>query len=780
MNPHCFAPLSRKSLNIAVTGTYVPRQCGIATFTDDLCRAMDHSLGANGAVFAIAMDDSVNGYEYPQIVRLQIRDQSLPDYRLAAEHINNTEPDAVILQHEYGIFGGTAGKYILSFLERLRCPIITTAHTILDQPESVYRAVMQKIVELSDRIVVMSRRGMEMMSQAFPDSAAKVTFIPHGIPDMPFEETDAHKARFNLQDRRVILTFGLLSPNKGIEVMLRALPEVVGRYPNVTYVVLGATHPNVKRKSGEEYRNELKQLARRLGLEPNVLFLNRFAQLDELCQWLRASDLYVTPYLSKEQITSGTLAYAVGAGKAVISTPYWHAEELLSDGRGVLVPFGDSGALADAILELFDDDEKRNAMRRKAYAQGRQMIWPQVARQYIELVRDTMEQRYRRPRVVASPSREYVANFSELPEVDLRQMLNLTDDTGILQHARFATPDRDHGYCTDDNARALIAAAMYWSLSEDSSIVAKLHTYLSFLEYAFDPQSGRFRNFMSYDRRWLEQVGSEDSHGRAIWALGVLINESPTRTIRTLGERLFDQALPAVLDFTWPRAVAFALVGIDRYLRKFGVDSRVRRIRSQLAHWLLSRFLENRRPDWPWFEDSVTYCNARLADALLLSGQAMSNQQMLDVGLECLEWLLKVQTAENGRLSVIGCQGWMHADGRRARFDQQPVEAMSLVQACVDAYNISGSEMWLRRARWCFNWFLGNNDLNLPLYDFSTGGCRDGLEPSSVNENQGAESTLSWLISLCTMHKVDSEIAARDTQVDGRLARRDTMREMSL
>lgn len=769
-------------LSIAVVGNYVPRQCGIATFTKDLCRAMALRLDPSGQVFAIAMDDVPEGYDYPKRVRLQIRAETLGDYRTAAEFVNAIAPDAVVVQHEFGIFGGPGGKYILNFMQQVRRPIVTTVHTVLDNPQGHYRSVMDKVIEYSHRLVIMSQRGLAMMKAQYPGAADKLVFVPHGIPDLIVADSDSCKDRFDIQGRRMILTFGLLSANKGIDVMLRALPEVVKHYPDVLYVVLGATHPNIKRCEGEKYRNQLEELVSQLNLSDNVMFVNKFVELDELCQWISAADLYVTPYLAKQQVTSGTLAYAVGAGKAVISTAYWHAEEILADGRGVLVPFGDSPALTDSIIELFGDQRKCSAMRKKAYEFGRQMTWKQVGAQYIELVGQAVKDHQEQPKALGTPRGQYVKALSKLPQIDLQHLRNMTDSTGMFQHAVGITPNRKFGYCTDDNARALIVSAMCWSLTAEDSILPLMHTYLSFLHNAYDQQSGRFRNFMDYNRQWSEQTGSADSHARAIWALGVLVFDSPNHAIRTLAAKLFNLGLPRLLDFEFPRSIAFGLVGIDAYLRRFAVDSDARRIRSKLANRLLNMFVENRQGDWPWCESLVTYCNARLPDALLISGHAMSDLRMVQVGTEALEWLIEVQTGQQGQLSVIGNQGWMDRNGHRARFDQQPVEAMTLVQACVDAYNIMGQERWLRQARKCLDWFLGRNDINLPMYDFSTGGCRDGLEPDGVNENQGAESTLAWLMSLCTLRMVDNAVESpAEGQVglaDSRLTRANNIRQV--
>jgi len=739
--------------SIAVIGTYLPRRCGIATFTTDLCEALAAELGERCQVFSLAMNDTPEGYRYPERVRMELRAQVAGDYSVAAEFLNINMVDVVLLQHEFGIFGGPAGVNILTMLRKLRMPVITTLHTVLQNPNVEQRKVMEEIISLSDRLVVMSKKAEEILIKVYQVPGEKVVLIPHGIPDFPFVDPNFYKDLFGVEGRKMMLTFGLLSPNKGIEIMIEAMPKIIRRHPDAIYMVLGTTHPQVKRTSGEEYRQRLLQLTRKLRLRENVVFVDRFVPLEELREYIGAADIYVTPYHNKEQIVSGTLAYTLGAGKAVVSTPYWYAEEMLADGRGAMVPFNDPGALADKINYLFDNDVERHAMRKRAYQFCRHMIWKEVARSYIEVFKQVIEERATHPR----PVLKQLTDDLDLPEVDLRHVYTLTDDTGIIQHATYATPNRRYGYATDDNARALVVTAMYYRLRQDNSILPLMQKYLGFLLNAFDEETGRFHNFLSYDRKWLDEVGTEDTHGRSLWALGMAVACAPNNSILGLCARLFDKALPSVEEFTFPRAWAFALVGIHAYLRRFGGDARVKRYREMLAHRLQNLFDKHMSPDWPWCEDIVTYANARLPHALLLSGQWLPNSRMIETGLRSLEWLLKVQTGEEGQLSIIGNSGWFKRNGERARFDQQPIEAMTLIEACLEAYNVTQEGRWLDEAKRCFDWFLGHNDLHQPLYDFTTGGCRDGLHPNGVNENQGAESTLAWLISLLAMHSLPEE-----------------------
>ncbi len=740
--------------SIAVISDYQPRQCGIATFTTDLRNAIGREMdGPGDQVEVVAMDDVPEGYAYPPCVKFQVRANNQADYLRAADFINVNQYDVALIQHEYGIYGGEDGAYILRLIRELRMPVNATLHTVLAEPTKGQRAIMRELGKLCEKLVVMSQRAVRMLRDIYDVPEQKVMHIHHGIPDRPFSDPRFFKDQFNLADRKVVLTFGLLSPNKGIEGMIDAMEQVVQVHDDAVYVVLGATHPHVLRQTGDAYRASLQQRVRKAGLGDHVIFKNEFVELETLCEYLAATDVYVTPYLNEAQITSGTLAYAMGTGTAIVSTPYWYAEEMLADGRGHLVPFRDIDVLADGVTKLLSDEEARHACRRKAYEFTRAMVWPEVARRYIELGEDVLAALADHPKARAEAAPP-VRLINELPEINLQHLHTLTDDTGILQHATYSTPDRSHGYCTDDNARALIAAAMYHNLRHDDRVVPLMHVYLSFLHHAINRQSHRFRNFMTYDRRWLEQAGSEDSHGRALWGLGCMVRHGPHDGMRDLATRLFTEAMGVVGEFTSPRAWAFSLIGLHEYLAMFGGDSEARRIRNELAVRLHRQFAEHASDDWPWLEDIVAYANAKLPHALLLAGQWIPDPAMYQTGLRVLRWLLEVQSAPDGHISFIGSEKWMTRDGQRSHFAQQPIEAMAMIEACVEAFRSSGDQHWLDAARRCFSWFLGDNDLSVPICDFKTGGCHDGLELYGPNQNQGAESSLAWLIALLTMHQI--------------------------
>lgn len=744
------------SRSIIFVSDYVPRQCGIATFAYDLCTGVAKQAETEYRCGVVAINDIPEGYRYDDTVRFEVREAAQIDYRQAAEFINISDAEVVCLQHEYGIFGGRSGSHVLAMLNRLRRPLVTTLHTVLNDPTEDQKRVLADICRLSTKIVVMAKRAVGFLTDIYEIPAEKIVMVPHGIPGVPFVDPAFYKDKFGVEGRKLILTFGLLSPGKGIEYVIQALPAVVKEHPKAVYMIVGATHPHVRRESGEEYRSGLQRLARELGVEEHVIFQNRFVEKSELCEFLCAADVYVTPYLREAQIVSGTLAYALGTGNAIISTPYWYAQEVLAEDRGRLVPFRDPQAIAEQMLELLENDLQRDAMRKRAYQFSREMVWDAVGKRYLEIFEE-VQRRPVNPSLVAPPDSVHPASSYEPPEIDLRHLRLMTDDTGMLQHGLFATPDPRHGYTTDDNARALIVAATFWHQTSDESILPLLHRYLCFLSYALDHDTGRFRNVMNYNRTWAEAVGSEDSHARALWGLGMCIAMCRQEPIVSLATRLMERGLSVVDSFVSPRAWAFTIVGIHAYLQRFSGDSEARRCRAVLAERLFRHFADHMSDDWPWCEDVVTYANAKLPHALLMSGKWMFRSEMIEAGERALHWLLDIQTSPAGHLSLIGTEGWYPRGGEPAGFDQQPVEAHALIDACIEAYNVTGEGFWLERARKCFNWFLGDNDIQTPLYDFTTGGCRDGLHADRINRNQGAESTLAWLMSLLLMQEIQTQ-----------------------
>jgi glycosyltransferase involved in cell wall biosynthesis len=746
---------------VAVIGNYLPRQCGIATFTTDLCDAIGAEY-ETVQLLAVPVNDPGSQYIYPPRVRFELMEGDPSSYDAAADFLNFSNVDLVCLQHEYGIFGGPAGSHILRLLRRLKMPVVTTLHTVLREPDAMQRVVMDEITVLSDRLIVMSEHSSRLLQEVFNVSEEKIDVIPHGVPDLPFGDPNYYKDSSGTEGRAVLLTFGLLSPNKGIERVIEALPRIVAEHPEAVYMVVGATHPHIRRREGDQYRLQLQALARKLGVERNVIFHNRFVSPEEMAQFVGSADIYITPYRYEAQAVSGTLAYALGAGKAIISTPYWHAAELLDEGRGVLVPFEDSDAIAAAAIELLDNEVARHAMRKRAYLYARDTVWNKAAESYMSAFVRARSDRMQVPRIAFSDLNAE-RTLDRLPSFKLDHLYRMTDHTGLLQHAVFSVPNYGEGYATDDNARALIVAMLMeelgmTALSESANLASR---YLAFLWHAFNPATGRFRNFLSYERQWLEATGSEDSHGRALWGLGTVLGRSKSADLRGTAGRLFESALPAVLSFRSPRAMAFSALGLQEYLNGFPGDRAAMQTMDELSHRLLDTYASNHSTGWHWFEDVLAYSNARLPQALIACAVRTADKVMLAAGLESLGWIVTMQRCDTkGHFVPIGSQGFHRKGGEKARFDQQPVEAGATVSACLEAFRATTDDRWLKEAWSAFNWFLGDNDLQIVLYDSSTGGCRDGLHPDRVNENQGAESTLSFLMALLEMRLLeDAELS---------------------
>lgn len=750
-----------KIKKVAFVGNYLPRKCGIATFTSDLLSAVaaEH---LQTQCFAVPVNDIKGGYTYPPGVHFEIEEQDWASYQRAADFLNISNVDVVCLQHEFGIYGGPSGGHVLTLLRELRMPVVTTLHTVLRDPNPEQRRVMHELIARSTRLLVMTERGKQMLQEVYQAPPDKIDLIPHGIHDIPFIDPNYYKDQFGVAGRTVLLTFGLLSPNKGIEQVLNAMPQILKEFPDVVYIVLGATHPHELREKGEAYRLSLERLAKRNNVQKNVIFYNRFVELDELKEFIGAADLYITPYLNEAQITSGALAYAFGAGKAVVSTPYWHAAELLADGRGVLVPFGDAPAIANAVTGLLHDDSRRTAMRKNAYKLGREMIWSNTARLYMRS--------FEQARLEGSAlSRKSFATKTldqqprVLPKLRLDHLLRMTDSTGLFQHALFAVPNFSEGYCTDDNARAFILTVLLDEMEEDPGTVRALATtYAAFLSHAFDLKTRRFHNHMRFDRHWLDKERSEDSHARALWALGTGTGRSPYKSFQMMSGQVFALALPAVETFTSPRAWAFSLLGIHEYLQRLSGDSLASKMRDTLIERLMGLFDRSAKHDWPWFEKVLSYDNAKLAHALILSGHATGQAAVLERGLQTLRWLAEVQTAENGDFRPVGSNGFYQRGGPRAAFDQQPIEAQAMVSACLAAYRITEDAWWHEEAQRAFDWFLGWNDLGLELCSLHTGGCHDALHVDRINQNQGAESTLAFLLSLAEMRLMQNRAVVFD------------------
>ncbi|WP_425230569.1 glycosyltransferase [Sphingomonas sp.] len=726
---------------LALIGNFLPRQCGIATFTTDVYEAMRERV-PEVAVDVYAMDDYPGRYAYPSAVTATIPEQELAAYIDTARRIEASGAEAIWLQHEYGIFGGPAGEHILALLDRTTLPLVVTLHTVLEQPNADQRRVMEGLLRRAARVVVMAERAREILTRVYGASPKQIVMIPHGVPDRALADPDQLKPRFGWEGRDVVLTFGLLSPGKGIETVIEGLPAVVANHPNLLYVVLGATHPNLVAHEGEAYRDRLKAQAAALGVGDHVQFVDEFVVYDRLLDYLQAADIYCTPYKNPQQITSGTLSYAVGVGRPVVSTPYVHATEILADGHGVLVPFDDVAGFAREIDRLLGDDAARRALSASAYARGRTMIWPRLAEAMLAATVDS---------IAARPLR--LGSKMRVPSPlapDLSAVVRMSDATGMLQHSIYSVPDRRHGYCIDDNARAL----MLMSAIPDLDPVERdrwTTIYASFVQYAWNPEARRYRNFMRFDRTWCEDVGSEDSNGRALWALGVTARDARDAKHRDWATVLFDETASLALELGSLRAQAFAMLGAAAMLEARPGHELSLSILRRFPDTHLALLAEARRPEWQWFEIVLAYDNARLPQALIAAGRALRRPDLIECGLATLSWIVGKQTSPAGRFRAVGTESFHRPYAEPIQFDQQPLEAQATVDACVEAYRATGDARWVAEAERAYGWFLGANDLDLPLVSPDDGGCFDGLMPTGLNRNQGAESILALQLASCVI-----------------------------
>ncbi|MFO7791052.1 MAG: glycosyltransferase family 4 protein [Bacteroidales bacterium] len=736
-------------MKIAFVGTYPPRQCGIGTFTNNLIKSILVNAGnknISDLANVIALNDpgEEETYDYPEEVRFSIRQEHQRDYINAARYINLSDSQVCILNHEFGIFGGDDGVYVLSMLYRLKIPVIVVFHTVLSEPSFVQENIVREIGKLAHKVVVMSHKAKQMLQKHYETPEDKIQIIEHGVPYYPGISHQEIKEKYNFNGHKVLLTFGLLSRNKGIETVINALPAVVKKHPDVLYIVMGKTHPNVLKHAGEEYRNYLNLLVKRHKLENNVIFLKTFLSEEVLFEYLRACDIYITPYLNEAQITSGTLSYAVGAGAAVLSTPYWHANELLADGRGRLFDFNDSNQLASVLNEILDDPEKIETLRKNAFEYGKTLRWQLIGNKYLSLT-ESIQQDALPP----EKDKKLIVDTSMLPKFRLDHVKRLTDDTGIVQHARYGIPNLKEGYCLDDNARALIMALMSYRQNKDPQALDYIQVYLSYIQY-MQTDKGTFRNFLSFNRNFLDEEGSEDSFGRTIWALGYLISRSPKLSYREFGTELFGNSVKHFDKLVHLRGIANTIIGISYYLKSYGSDEGMLQKMRSMAKKLTDAFENNSDDEWQWFEDALTYDNAILPLSLFHVAEITGDEYIKEVGLKTMKFLENV-TLDNGYLSIVGSEGWYPKGGTRAEFDQQSIDTMASVRMFYQAYKVTKDVACLEKMFLSYLWYLGENELRIPLYDYETSGCCDGLKSGGVNRNQGAESTLAYLISHITV-----------------------------
>jgi glycosyltransferase involved in cell wall biosynthesis len=747
-------------MKITYIATYPPRECGIGTFTNNLFKSMlggKKNQSAEHEGFVVVLNDNDLTYKYPAEVKLTIRQDHQEDYLKAVKYINLSGADICILQHEFGIYGGGSGVYILPLIHRLQIPLIVTLHTILKTPSYNEKAILKEICKMAQGIVVMSQKAIEFLTSIYDVPEEKIFLIEHGVPDIHFN-SEKSKKEFKLENKKVLLTFGFIGRSKGIETVIKALPEVVKRFPSLIYIVLGKTHPNVLRHSGEEYRISLLRLVKNLQLEKHVLFLNEFFDEQDLFKYLHACDIYITPYLNEAQITSGTLSYAVGVGSAVLSTPYWHAEELLAEGRGKLFNFNDSEGLETLLNGLLDSPEEMNVLKKNASEYGKKITWPKTGEKYVLLAENILKEEH-----FKVEEQESAFDLHILPVFSLVHINRLTDDTGIIQHAKFGIPNLKEGYCLDDNSRALLMVLMSYKQMKDLRALELSPIYLSYIHYMQNPD-GTFRNFLSFSRNFLDEKGSEDSFGRTIWALGYLLGNAPNDAYYQTGRLIFFNAASNFEKLTSIRGIANTMIGISYYLKSNpSDDSMTERLRN-LANVLMKHYQDNSTADWKWFESLLAYDNGMLPLALLHSAEILNDNKIAQIAVDSMNFLTR-HTLKDNYLSIIGNEKWYIKEGERSVFAQQPIDAMAMVLMYHQAFHVTKDKKYLNKLYTSFLWFLGENDLRMSLYDFETNGCCDGFESYGVNRNQGAESSLAYLISHLTVLQAYEEFHKSDLMI---------------
>ncbi|MBS3948453.1 MAG: glycosyltransferase [Dethiobacter sp.] len=737
--PHASPKEVKKRLRIALVGSHLPRQCGIATFAASLSRALEGIMGRDSTWF-VALNNNEH-YDYPSKVIYQIEQDRLENYQTAAELINSSEIDIVSLQHEFGLFGGPDGIHIVEFLNHLQKPVVTTFHTVLEKPSSSQKKAFIEVAAFSQALVVMNERAIAMMTDIYNIPPSKIHLIQHGVPDAFYIDPAYYKHQLQLSERFVVLTFGFLSPNKGIEIMLKAMPAVVKKHPAVLYIVLGVTHPTVKKRHGEEYRESLKNLVKNFDIAENVLFVVEFVDDDTLGYYLGAADLVVCPYHSEGQITSGVLSNSLGKGKAIISTPYLHAQVALAGGKGRLVNFNDPVGMSEAVLQLIENSEERLSLAGQAYIAGLQMSWSRVSRQYLDVFGALMSQ------AIGTNKQDRVFT---LPVINMNYLKTLTDDTSIVQHALFGIPDYAHNYSADDAARAIVACAHYFNMFKDESVLFLVDKYIAFLSHARQ-KNGWFYNYLNYQKGFPAQELSQDTFGRCLWGLGAAASLVQNRDQGILARELLEASIPQLDKLTYTRAQAYSACGLGNYLSRFPESKTAEDGLRLIVDSLLQRYRENASDSWRWFENFLTYDNARLPHALLLGYRHFSEPVYLETALSALDFLIDTQYQE-GYFDLIGNKGWYVKGGERALFCQQPLDAGALTEACLLASALSGQQKYLDLAYAAFQWYLGRNRLGKALYHPATGSCSDGLAENGPSKNRGAESTISFLLGLLSLY----------------------------
>lgn len=752
---------------IYVISTYPPKACGIAIFSQNFIRSLTNRLTSKNKlakssksnkkeeVGVLAMiDEGRKDLEYGREVVYKINKNDQQEYLQAADYININKPRICVVEHEFGIYGGENGHYILSFINRVQVRMVVVFHTILQNPSKQQRLIISELAKHSLKVVVMSEFGIDYLKKIYGVDPDKITYIPHGVPHFSKSTINGPLSQRRQVERskkssgRLLVTFGLLSRNKGLETAIMAMKDIVKSFPDTQYLIIGKTHPEVVKLNGEEYRNYLNSLVVKNHLQKHVLFINSFLSEEQIIDYVMSADLYVTPYQDPNQITSGTLSYAIGSGIPFISTPYRYAEEKAQYGCGRLFPFHGAQEMAQVVKEIFDSPNILNKMRKKCQEVRKAMGWNVVAEEYLKLFYALEKE----TQTLSQTDDEiFKDNLSWMPLMKLSHVYRLTDSTGIIQHARYAVPRFSDGYCVDDNARAIILMVMAYRVKKDPLFIEKLNIYLAFIDYMIN-KNGTIRNFMSFDRRFLDEVGSDDCYGRTLWALGYLIAFPTSEYSKEIGEDLYAlmrQHLPHFAMKGSLRGIANAIIGSSYYLIANSGDADLITYLRKMADRLLNAYKKSRHNDWEWFEEKMSYDNALLPLALIRAYEYLGDKEYLDVGIITSKFLKQAMLVDD-YYQPIGNSDWYYREhDHPSKYDQQPIEIMSLNWFNFHAFRVTKNVDYLKDIRSAFRWFLGDNSLGIHLYDYETNGCADGLQEEGANRNQGAESTLAFWISYC-------------------------------
>lgn len=752
---------------IVFMSTFPPRECGIATFTSDLINSFDKLFSPQEETKVIAMeieevDNShrTNKTAEKEKVIYRISENNTDDYINAAKYINSLDKVKIIsIQHEYGIFGQNAGERVLDFIKEVKKPVVVTFHTVLPQPDEHMLNITKQIAEKVEKVVVMTKRSKELLESVYGVDKNKVSVIHHGIHSMQY--LDSEKAKQNLAEedlsvlgslegKKVISTFGLLNFGKGVEFAIEALPQIVKEFPELVYLVLGTTHPVVMRREGPVYLNMLRKKAEDLGVSDHVHFYDSFIKTPDLLKFLQATDIYLALSQNPDQAVSGTLTYALGAGRPVISTAFMQAKEVVTSEVGYLIDFKNSNAIAHAVNTLFKDKAQLRSKSKAAYFRTRGMVWSNIALSYMHEF------------VALSP--ELSEKEKVIPPVNINHLKRMTDDFGIFQFAVLDKPNPLSGYTLDDNARSLVVSSWLYNsgskyvvesketeINQDLECLAK--TYLTFLERASN-ENGGFINYFNAikeeDPIQNNEENLEDSNARALWAVSELYVSKLSDELKQRAFVLFSKQVQKHKKTSSPRAAAFYIKSFSVWLSSNDVEEAFKSTLIELityyADFLMSILKDNETTDWVWFEDAMTYSNAILPESLFMAHKITGYMHFLDAAKRTLGFL--VSNSVEGKVCMpIGQAGWFKRGGVKEPFDQQPEEVSALVLALDTAYKITKDEEYISKKYCAFSWFLGNNLLNQVIYSHDTGGCYDGLGDQYINLNQGAESTVSYLLA---------------------------------